>query len=74
MSECEEKLKVTAMRSFFSINMHEILQFSIGIKDEKEKELSEIFTAFRKFIRSKRIILVDRVESERCRQKEGEDF
>ena len=62
------------MRSFLSINTHKFLQFSIGIKDEQEMELEEIFHALRKFIRSKRNILLDRVEFERWRQIEGEDF
>ena len=74
MDECEEKIKVTALRSFLSINTHKILQFSIGIKDEEEMELEEIFHALRKFIRSKRNILLDRIEFERCGQFEGEDF
>ena len=62
------------MRSFLSINTHKILQFSIGINDEEEIELETIFHAVKKFIRSKRNILLDRVEFERCKQREGEDF
>ena len=73
-NEWEEKIKITAMRSFLSIETHKVLQYSIGIKDEQEMELEEIFNALKKFIRSKRNILLDRVEFERCRQKENEDF
>ena len=74
IEECEEKIKVTEMRSFLSINTHKILQFSIGIKDEDVIELETVFHALRKFIRSKRNILLDSVEFERCKQRKGEDF
>ena len=74
INECEEKIKITEMRSFLSINTYKILQFSISIKDEQDMELEEIFHALRKFIRTKRNILLDRVEFERCRQKESENF
>ena len=36
--------------------------------------MDEVLEAIRKFIRSKRIILLDRVEFEKYKQKEGEDF
>ena len=54
--------------------MHKILQYSIGIKDDDNSTLEEVFAALKKFIRSKRNILLDKVDFERCRQREGEDF
>ena len=54
--------------------MHNILQFSIGIRDDDERTMVEVLEAVRKFIRSKRNVLLDRVEFERHKQKEDEDF
>ena len=54
--------------------MHNVLKFSIGIRDEDETTMDDVLEAIRKFIRSRRNVLLDRVEYERYRQKEGEDF
>ena len=54
--------------------MHNILQYSIGIRNEEDRSMEEVLEAIRKFIRSKRNILLDRVEFEKYKQKDGEDF
>ena len=74
IDKCDEKVKVTTLRSYLSKHMHNILEFSIGIKDEDETTMDDVLNAIKKFIRSKRNVLLDRVEFERYRQKEGEDF
>ena len=74
IDKCDDKVKVTTLRSYLSKHMHNILEFSIGIRDEDETTMDDVLEAIRKFIRSRRNVLLDRVEFERCRQKEGEDF
>ena len=74
IEKCDDKVKVTTLRSYLSKHMHNILQFSIGIRDDEERSMDDVMEAIRKFLRSKRNVLLDRVEFERYRQKEGEDF
>ena len=74
IDKCDEKVKVTSLRSYLTKHMHNILQYSIGIRDEEDRSMEEVLEAIRKFIRSKRNILLDRVEFEKYKQKEGEDF
>ena len=74
MDQMDEKIRVTTLRAYLNPNMHKILQYSIGIKDNHNSTLEEVFDALRKFIRSKRNILLDKIDFERCRQRDGEDF
>ena len=68
IDKCDDKVKVTTLRSYLSKHMHNILQFSIGIRDDDERSMDDVMEAIRKFIRSKRNVLLDRVEFERYRQ------
>ena len=34
IDKCDNKVKVTTLRSYLSKHMHNILEFSIGIRDE----------------------------------------
>ena len=74
IDKCDDKVKVTTLRSYLSKQIHNILEFSIDIKDENQTTMDDVLDAIRKFIRSRRNVLLDRVEFERYRQKEGEDF
>ena len=48
---CDDKVKVTTLRSYLSKHMHNILQFSIGIRDDDERSMDNVLEAIRKFIR-----------------------
>ena len=74
IDNCDDRVKVTTLLIYLSKYMHNILEFSIGIKDEDETTMDDVLDAIRKFIRSRRNVLLDRVEFERYRQKEGENF
>ena len=54
MDQMDEKIRVTTLLAYLTPNMHKILQYSIGIKDNHNTTLEEVFDAIRKFIRSKR--------------------
>ena len=62
INQCEENVKVKSLRLYLSHHTQKILQYSIGITDEEEKTIDEVLEAIRKFIRSKRNVLLDRIE------------
>ena len=64
IDKCDDKVKVTTLRSYLNTHMHNILEFSIGIRDEDEATMDDVLEANRKFISSKRNVLLHRVEFE----------
>ena len=64
IDKCDDKVKVTPLRSYLSKHMHDILEFSIGIRDLDETTMDDVLEAIRKFSRSTRNVLLDRVEFE----------
>ena len=52
IDKCEDKVKVTTLRSYLSKHMHNFLEVSIGIRDEAETTMDDVLEKTRKFIRS----------------------
>ena len=45
IEKCDDKVKVTTLRSYLSKHMHNILQFSIGIRDDDERSMDDVMEA-----------------------------
>ncbi len=48
IDKCDDKVKVTTLRSYLSKHMHNILEFSIDIRDEDETTMDDVLDAIKK--------------------------
>ena len=45
IDKCDDRVKVTTLRNYLSKHMHNILEFSIGIRDEDENTMDGFWEA-----------------------------